>query len=149
MKHIKLVLLVLLPLFCTSQTISNKNPNNNILHSSINVTGGDISNEEGRMSYSLGRIYYLAHDGKKNNVIEGIQQPLILYINTIKEVEEIFKLVSFPNPVVNFFLIEASSYFNRSLKFPLTNLNGILLKVDKSAKVEITAWQQIYSNFNL
>ncbi len=110
MKRITLVLSVLLPLFCKSQTTSNKIPENNNLHSSINVTGGDISSEEGSISYSIGQLYFSSYPGNENYVIEGIQQPLIIYIGSIidKEEDKSFKVAAYPNPVANYFTIETS-----------------------------------------
>ncbi len=56
MKYLNLVLLVLLPLFCTSQTTKEKKSKRIILHTSINVKGGDISYEKGRVFFSIDSI---------------------------------------------------------------------------------------------
>ena len=109
MKFFPLVLLVLLPLFCKSQTTSNKIPENNNLHSSINVTGGDISSEAGSVSYSIGQFFYSSQNSDKYFVTEGIQQPLIISITPIDLSEEnSFKVAAYPNPIANYFTIETS-----------------------------------------
>lgn len=135
MKYIILVLFLVIPLLCKSQTTQNKIPENRNLHTSINVTGGDISSEEGSVSFSIGQVYYSSHNGKKNYVTEGIQQPLIISIPPIdKKEEDSFKVVAYPNPVTNYLIIEASSYTNRSLSYHLMDLNGRLLKEARIGK---------------
>jgi len=144
MKYIILALLLIIPLLCKSQTTQNKIPKNNEVHSSINVTGGDISSEEGSISYSIGQVFYSSYNGEKNYVTEGIQQPLIITITPLDEKgEESFKLAAYPNPVTNYFTIEASSYTNRSLSYHLMDLNGRLIMEDRigksAAKVDISS----------
>jgi len=138
MRYIITVLFVLTSLLCKSQTTQNKN-----LHSSINATGGDISSEEGSISYSIGQVFYSSYSGEENYVSEGIQQPIIIYITPVdKEEKEDFKAVAYPNPAVNYLRIVASTYENRSLSYHLLDLNGRLLKEDQigesGAKVDIS-----------
>jgi hypothetical protein len=146
MKIIIMLLFLLIPLLCKSQTTQNKNHKNRNLHASINATGGDISSEEGSVSYSIGQVYYTSLQGNKNHVTEGIQQPLVISITPIDKIdekeEEIFKLAAYPNPVTDYFIIEASTYNNRSLSYHLMDLQGRLLKLDRigksGAKVDIS-----------
>ena len=143
MKNIIMVLFSLIPLVGKSQTTQNKIPKNIHLHSSINVTGGDISSEEGSVSYSIGQVFYLSLNGKKDYVTEGIQHPLIISITPKdKKEEESFKLAAYPNPSTNYFIIEASTYDSRSLSYHLMDLNGRLLKEDRigksAAKVDVS-----------
>jgi len=135
MKYIIMVLFLVIPLLCKSQTTQNKIPKNRNLHASINVTGGDISSKEGSVSFSIGQVYYSSHNGKKNYITEGIQQPLIISIAPIAEKEEkSFKVAAYPNPVTNYLTIEASTYIDRSLSYQLMDLNGRLLKAARIGK---------------
>lgn len=134
MKYIIPVLFVLTPLLCKSQTNQNKNSKNKNLHSSINVTGGDLSSSDGSVSYSIGQVFYSSLSSDENYVTEGIQQPLVTYTTKIDKKEKDFKVVAYPNPVVNYFTIEASSYTNRSLNYQIMDLNGRLLKEDQIKK---------------
>jgi len=143
MKYIFMVLFLPIPLLCKSQTTQDKIPKNINLHSSINVTGGDISGEEGSVSYSIGQVFYSSYNSDKNYITEGIQQPLIISITPIDEKEEDnFKVAAYPNPVTNHLLIEASNYTNRSLSYHLMDLNGRLLKEarigESGAKVDVS-----------
>ncbi len=130
MKYNIVVLFVLLPLLCNSQPAQNKSIVNENLQYSINSTGGDISGEEGSVSYSIGQVNYLSYDGDNSYTIEGVQQPLIISIKPIEitEEKEILTLAAYPNPVSDYFIVEASDYTNRSLKYLLTDLNGNYIK---------------------
>lgn len=131
MKHLPLVLLVLLPQLCISQTTQDKIQKNKNLHFSLNSSNGYISCEERNVACSIGRLHHLSYQVKDNYVTEGVQQPLVIYRKTIDKEDDFFKGVAYPNPVANYFIIEASYYNNRSLSYHLTEKNGSLLKVDK------------------
>lgn len=129
MKYNILVLFVLIPLLCYSQSGQNKNIVNKNLQFSLNTTGGDISGEEGSISYSIGQVNNLSYEGDNSYIIEGVQQPLIISIKPIEIMkEEFLEMTAYPNPVTNYFTIEASDYTNRSLKYLLTDLHGNFIK---------------------
>ncbi|PRX41207.1 T9SS type A sorting domain-containing protein [Salegentibacter salegens] len=134
MKFFISVLFVLTPLLCQSQKTQNKNSKNKNLHSSINVNGGNISNAEGSLSYSIGQVYYSSHNEEEITVTEGVQQPLIIYTAPVEKTKKDFEVLAYPNPVANNFTIDASSYANRSLNYQIVDLNGRLLKEDRIEK---------------
>lgn len=129
MKYFNTVLFVLIPLICSSQPPQNKNIVNKNLQSSINTSGGDISGEEGSVSYSIGQVNYLSYEGDHSYTTEGVQQSLVISIKPIDILEEeSLTLSAYPNPVSDYFIIEASDYTNRSLKYLLTDLHGNFIK---------------------
>ncbi len=130
MKNLVLILFILIPILCHSQWQQNLYTGNKNLQFSINTSGGDISNGEGSVSYSIGQVNYLSYNKDDSYTSEGVQQPLIISIKQIEFIEEIetFTLAAYPNPVTDYFMVEASSYTNRSLKYYLTDLNGNLIK---------------------
>ena len=131
MKYNIIVLLVLIPLLCQSQaTNQDKNILNKDLHFSINTSGGDISGEEGSVSYSIGQVNYLSYNENDIYTTEGVQQPLLITIRPVDiiEEEEFLKMAAYPNPVSNYFIIEASTYTNLSLRYHLSDLNGNLIE---------------------
>lgn len=131
MKFIFTVFIVIIPLLCKSQTSQNKNN----LHYSINVTGGDLSSEEGSVSFSISQVYYISFNGQENYVSEGIQQPLISSsTNLVEKEEEIFRVAAYPNPATNYFTIEASTYTDRALSYQLMDINGRFLIEGKIGK---------------
>ncbi|MGA8855253.1 MAG: T9SS type A sorting domain-containing protein [Christiangramia sp.] len=136
MKYMNLVLFVLIPFAVKSQNFQKKNSNKEAIHSTINATGGDISSEEGNVSYSIGQVFYSAYEGSSDySVTEGVQQPLVISIEPLAtEKEEELKLIAYPNPVTDYFTIEASDYNDRSLSYHLTDLNGRMIKGEKINK---------------
>jgi len=130
MKSFIIALFTIIPLLCQSQTLQNKKSINKDLHYSINSMGGDISGDDGSLSFSIGQVNYLTYDKNNTVISEGIQQPLIISIKPVEiiEQEEILSMATYPNPASDYFIIEASSYTNRSLKYHLTDLNGNHLK---------------------
>jgi len=128
MKYNIIVLLALIPLLCHSQS-QNQNAVNKNLQFSINTSGGEISGEEGSVSYSIGQVNYLSYNKNESHTAEGVQQPLIISIKQIEIIEqkETFTMAAYPNPVTDYFMIETSTYTDRSLRYHLTDLNGNLI----------------------
>src|SRR5690606_16006719 len=121
---------ILIPLLSQSQAQNDQTPVNKNLQYSINTSGGEISGVEGSISYSIGQVNYLSYQKNNSFTAEGVQQPLIISIKQIEIIEEkeIFTMAAYPNPVMDYFIIEASSYTDRSLRYNLTDLNGNLIK---------------------
>lgn len=134
MKRLSIILLALIPFFGNGQTEQNKIPDDKIIHATINVTGMDLSSGEGSVSYSLGQTFFSSYDSKENYIIEGVQQPLTIPKNSVDKEEKHFKVTAYPNPVTNYFIIEASDYTNRSLYYTLMDFKGRLLKEDSIGK---------------
>lgn len=135
MKHISLVLLVLIPLIGGSQTITSKN------FYTTNATGGDFSAKGGIISYSIGQVFFSSNHTSENEVLEGVQQPLVVYISPEEEVKKKFRVGFYPNPTTDFLIIKASNFSERSLEYYLMDLQGKLIDQgqikNSKTKVEI------------
>ncbi len=130
-----LVLFVLIPFAVKSQNFQKKNSNKEAIHSTINATGGDISSDEGNVSYSIGQVFYSSYESSDYSITEGVQQPLVISIEPLaNKDEEKLKLIAYPNPVTDYFTIEASDYNDRSLSYHFTDLNGRMIKGEKINK---------------
>ena len=125
-----LVLFVLIPFAVKSQDFQKKKSNEDAIHSTINATGGDISSEEGNVSYSLGQVFYSSYESSEYSITEGVQQPLVIRIEPLGKKDKKLKLVAYPNPVTDYFTIESSDYKDRSLTYHLMDLNGRIIKND-------------------
>lgn len=137
LKFLTLTSFALIPFLGSAQTDQTRIPDKDIIHATINVTGIDLSSGEGSVSYSLGQTFFSSYDSEENYIIEGVQQPLTIPIDPafIEEKEEKdFRVAAYPNPVSNYFFIEASNYNNRSLHYTLMDLQGRLLKEDRIEK---------------
>lgn len=130
MKYMPLVLLVLIPLIATSQNIEPQK----ITHATINIAGGDVSDDGGSISYSIGQVFFSAHYDPENLILEGVQQPVVISARPIVEKEKNFKVVAYPNPGTDYFIIEASTYANRALSYNFMDLQGRLLKAERFDK---------------
>jgi len=133
MKQIPLVLLVLIPLIATSQIIKPQKPQKTT-HATINTAGGYASDDGGSISYSIGQVFFSAHQDPINQILEGVQQSLVILESPIAEKENIFKVVAYPNPGTDYFIIEASTHVDRALSYNFMDLQGRLLKAEQFGK---------------
>lgn len=100
---------------------------------SVNTAGGNTSDENGSVSYSIGQIVYSAYAESDGKVSEGVQQPYeIFLITSVEELEELdLELTVFPNPVVDqlHLIITVNDFLQLSdLHYRLLDLNGKTLK---------------------
>lgn len=130
MKYIPLVLLVIIPFICRSQNFEPKKTT----HATINASGGDFSDNGGTISYSIGQVFFSALDAPENLILEGVQQPLVISARPIVEKEKNFRVVAYPNPGTNYFIIEASTYADLALSYNFMDLQGRLLKAERFGK---------------
>jgi len=141
MKYIALLFLVF-PTLIFSQNNFEKENTKKPIHASINSSGGEMSGNGGTISYSLGQVFYTNKVNSDYQVSEGVQQPQVIIIEPVEEKLKTFKVTAYPNPVTNYFTIEASNYNERSLGYHLMDLTGRLIQqgdIDKSgARVDIS-----------
>jgi len=125
MIHTKLILTLVLMMGLGLQSANAQH--------SVNTTGGNASNENGTVSYSIGQIVYSAYADSDGKVSEGVQQPYeIFLITSVEELEELdLELTVFPNPVVDqlHLILTAQDLLQLSdFHYRLLNLNGKTLK---------------------
>jgi len=130
MKYIPLVLLVLIPLIAKSQSIEPQITT----HATINIAGRDVSDDGGSISYSIGQVFFSVHHDPENQILEGVQQPLVISARPIVKKENNFKVAAYPNPGTDYFMIEASDYPKRELSYKFMDLQGRLLKAERFGK---------------
>jgi len=93
--------------------------------------GGDVSNNSGSVSYTLGLIDYLSVDNNSGRISQGIQIPSLFTsdVNNLDGADQILlnkKLIVFPNPATDFIFIKSAG-FTQQLKYQLYNLMGSIL----------------------
>jgi len=95
----------------------------------IPATGGNISSNDGSISYSIGQVTYSAHFGAEGSVTEGVQQPYEISIVTGHEHKKSFKLNCniYPNPTKDLLTLEIKNYNNHQLSYQLYDNKGIIL----------------------
>lgn len=103
--------------------------NNLYSQSAVSVTGGDVTNDGGSVSYSVGQIVYHTNESSAVSMLEGVQQPYEIFIVTsIPEYTDLkLKLSAYPNPVNNYLILEADSLSFKDLTYHLCTINGEVL----------------------
>ena len=101
-----------------------------VLHAQekICASGGVASGNAGTVSYSVGQVAYLTHDGTLGSVSEGVQQPYeILIMTGIEEARDInLRVRAYPNPATDYLILEVEEFDISNLSYQLYDVNGKL-----------------------
>jgi len=94
------------------------------------ASGGNISEEGGSVSYTVGQVVYNTNTGTNGSVAEGVQQPYEISVVTgIKEAKGISLTCSvYPNPASEFLKLKIDNYSGNTLSYQLYDLSGKLLE---------------------
>ncbi len=97
----------------------------------IPASGGNAEGSGGSVSYSVGQMFYMTHEGSTGSVNEGAQQPYeISAITGIIETAGIDLVLSaFPNPVTDFLILRVDQYNPENLSYQLFDINGRLIQI--------------------
>ena len=106
----------------------------------ILISGGNISGNNGSVSYSVGQIAYTINSGTNGTVIPGVQQPYeISVVSGIKEAKGInLECSVYPNPTTNYLTLKIENNVQTQYIASLYDMNGILLKTFKITNNETT-----------
>lgn len=68
---------------------------------SITAAGGEATGTTGTVSFTVGQVFYHAHEGEGGTVAEGVQQPFEIFIITsVEDAPDItLNMMAYPNPV--------------------------------------------------
>lgn len=98
--------------------------------------GGDATGSGGSVSFSVGQVFYHAHEGSGGSVNEGLQQPYEIYVVT--SVDDLLNITlsmkAFPNPVTDWLQIvvdERAEFPVAGYHFRLLNSQGRILQSDR------------------
>lgn len=99
----------------------------------IPATGGNASGSGGSVSYSVGQIVYTVITGINSSVAQGVQQPYEISIVTeVEDATEISLSFSvYPNPTIDFLILNVGNYKTQNLSFNLYDISGKLLESKK------------------
>jgi len=94
-------------------------------------SGGDVSNNSGSVSFTLGLVDYVNVDNNSGSISQGVQVPGLFTsdVNNLDGADQILlnkKLIVFPNPATDFIFIKSTG-FTQQLKYQLYNLMGSIL----------------------
>jgi len=93
--------------------------------------GGDVSNNSGSVSDTLGLIDYVSVNNNSGSISQAVQVPSLFSsdVNNLDGADQILlnkKLIVFPNPATDFIFIKSAG-FTQQLKYQLYNLMGSIL----------------------
>ncbi len=99
----------------------------------ISSAGGELSGSTGKVSYTVGQIFFHNYEGETGSVAEGIQQPYEIYVLTQTDELPQIDLVAFayPNPVSGKLNLKVESISSQNLVYQLYNINGGLLETER------------------
>jgi hypothetical protein len=69
---------------------------------SVNTSGGEITNNAGYVSYSVGQTAYIHIEGETGSLLQGVQQPYHFTIVGLEEAGDDMGISLFPNPADQF-----------------------------------------------
>jgi len=94
----------------------------------ISPAGGNIENNKGSVSFTIGQIVNGTSTGSDASINAGIQQPYEFFI--ISGVENYFiNLSVYPNPASDYLMLSVKDYPHHLLSYSLFNSNGQLLEI--------------------
>lgn len=108
------------------------------------VTGGDISNPNGTINYSIGQVFFTTEDNPQLSLSEGLQSPYEVVEDVVTGIEDVgikLSVSTYPNPVKDILTIETPDDLVgiHNLNYVLYSINGTIVSSGKigSAQVEV------------
>jgi hypothetical protein len=97
-------------------------------------SGGNASNSNGSISYSIGQIDYVAISNSTGAINAGIQQPYEILVSYVDEAFISFGIDVFPNPTTDILNIRLEE-FRENLRFQLVDMNGRIISDSKISEL--------------
>lgn len=95
------------------------------------ATGGDASGLGGTVNFSVGQIGYVYAVGGQMSVSPGVQQPYEFSTLGLDNYADIsLSMIAFPNPVVDFVLLQVEMPRLNFLHYQLTDFSGKQLRLE-------------------
>lgn len=125
--HIKLVLFV-----CVLNCTYNYAQTSNGMHSqlmNLNSTGGNLQNNDGSISFSVGQVFFHYLNNSQTTVLAGVQQPKISNVFLgLEKPEYKVSILAYPNPLTDFLTLEIKDLNQYNLTYTIFDQNGSRLK---------------------
>ena len=86
---------------------------------SINASGGSVSNGNGSISYSIGQVVYQSNSNASGSVSQGVQQAFEIATLSLEENTFNFSLSAYPNPTQAYLNLRVGNYKQEKLSFSL------------------------------
>lgn len=85
---------------------------------------GEATGSGGHVSYSIGQVFYSFQNAPGHNIVQGVQQPIEIYIlgTTTTNIRLTCKV--HPNPVQTYLQLSINQHTLSSLQYTLCDING-------------------------
>ena len=94
--------------------------------------GGDVSNANGSVSYSIGQVAYGNSTGGSGSVNQGVQQPFEFYTLGINNFPNIrLEMSVYPNPTTSIVNLSIKDFKSNTMSYQLFDITGRLIKEEK------------------
>ncbi len=95
---------------------------------SINVSGADLTGNNGTISYSIGQVFYHTNSQTDVSFAEGVQQPYeISTVSGIDRPDIVLRMSAYPNPTIGQLNLLIEDYDHEKLRYQLFDVDGKLL----------------------
>ena len=99
--------------------------------SAIITSGGNFSNSNGSVSFSVGQPAYISFENKDGFISEGVQQPYEIFTSSTDVLPQTdIESMVYPNPTQDQLVITISGTHSNSLSYQIYNVSGILIQTD-------------------
>jgi hypothetical protein len=106
--------------------------------SSVNVSGGSVSNTSGSISYSIGQVAYQSVSNTSGSVSQGVQHAFEISTLSLDENKFNFTLNAFPNPTTENLNLRVGNYKQEKLAYKLIDLEGKVISEASMLSEETT-----------
>jgi hypothetical protein len=94
---------------------------------SVNTSGGDVSNANGSLSYSIGQVFYQNKSDKTGAINQGVQQTYLISSLGLEDNQFNLSLSAYPNPTAENLNLRVANFNNELLTYNLLDAEGKLL----------------------
>jgi hypothetical protein len=94
---------------------------------SVNAVGGDVYNNTGSVSFSIGQVVNENIINSTGSVSQGVQKAFEITVLNLEENKLNLSLSAFPNPTQSQLILNIGSYNSEKLKYKIISSDGTLL----------------------
>jgi hypothetical protein len=91
---------------------------------SVNASGGGISNASGSVSYSIGQVAYQSTSNASGSVSQGVQHAYEISVLSLEENALNLSLNAYPNPTQDVLNLRVGNYNQEKLAYKLLDFQG-------------------------
>lgn len=103
---------------------------------SVNAVGGDVYNNTGSVSFSIGQVAIENTINTTGSVSQGVQQSFEITTLNLEKIKLNLSLSAYPNPVQTQLILHIGNYNQEKLKYNIVSSEGELLSQGNIQTIE-------------